>query len=148
MEFNVLSLNAFFRLVHYSAARRISYERIMVGCEGNGMLLRIPVAMVDKRFGFCIQRLILILKVDPVLALSAVARVVEVDCAAFLDEEWFPYGYAHGTIVLRPREGSSMAQNVEGVVGEELDESLVCLAYRAGHGNRGISMVCASEAWH
>lgn len=79
VNFNVLFLSSFLRLVRYALVMRISYDRMMVGCEGNGMLLRVPVTMVDEWFAVGILCHIRNIMVDPVLALVAVACVTEMD---------------------------------------------------------------------
>lgn len=73
-SFSVTQLGAFLHLFRCDELKRLWYELMMVGCEGYGTLLRIPVEIVEAWFGYDILRRIIHRKMDPVLALIAVAR--------------------------------------------------------------------------
>lgn len=85
MEFNLLTLSAFFGLVCNGLVRWLSYKGMMVGCHSYGSLVWVSISMVEKWFGLGIMSLVRNMEVDPVLPLVTVARVVEVDWAASPD---------------------------------------------------------------
>lgn len=46
IEFDALSLSAFFRLACYDSLTRLSYEHMMVWCTGHGALVRVLTVVV------------------------------------------------------------------------------------------------------
>lgn len=87
VEFNVLSLSAFLRLVRCGAVRQLLFERMMVGCVGYGTFLRIPVAIVNEWLGLSVLCLIHNMEVGPVLALFVMALLAVVDWVVSPDLE-------------------------------------------------------------
>lgn len=102
VELNCVSLSASSRLVWYGGVRQLSYEGMMVGCHGNGLLVWVLMLMIEKWFGLGILHLILNMELNAVLELVVLARVAGVDRAAMPDQEWFSYDYAQGMLVLSP----------------------------------------------
>lgn len=123
--FNELYLSELPRLVSDYAERRLSYERIMVGCEEYGILIGVPLAMVEEWFWFGILFFIRSTKVHSVSGMVAVEFVAVVNGAALPDQEWFQYNYVQRAMILRQKGGSSLSQNAEGGEGEERGQSVV-----------------------
>lgn len=113
VEFNVLLLGAFFRMVCFGAVWRVLYEWRMVRCHEYNALVQVPIAMIEKWFGLDILRLIRNMEVDLVLTLVAVARVVKVYWAAFPYQQFFWYDYAQGMLVLRARGSAGADQRAD-----------------------------------
>lgn len=146
-EFNIMSLKAVFRQVLFGEVRRLSYECMMVGCHGSSAMVRLPTAMIEELFELGILCLIRKMEMDLVLTLVAVASVVEGAWEALPGQEWFPYNYPQGMLVLRPGVGATAIQNAKGGEGQTGSQSVARPVNRARYETRGISFAFEWEGW-
>lgn len=85
VAFDVLVLGAFLCSVRYGPVERLAFPRMVDGCDGNGVLLRVSLSSVKLWYRMGILWLIRNMEVDTVLAFVAVGRVAEVDRDGFND---------------------------------------------------------------
>lgn len=138
VESNVLLLGSLSSLFRYISVRRLLFERMMFECDGYGMVLLVPVEIIDKWFRLGTLRLICSMEGNLVMAYTVVARVAEVNLAVFPEQDWFLYDLAQCAITVKPNKGSTVGQNVEGVVGGEDGQSVLRPVHFAGYATRGI----------
>lgn len=87
VEYNVSSLGAFLHSAQYCPAERLAYPWMVAGCEGGGALLRVSLCTIKSWYALGVCRLLRNIAVDPVLALVAIGRLMNINWEAIADQE-------------------------------------------------------------
>lgn len=99
-ERNVSSLGAFICGGPHGPLERLACPQRVAGCESGGALLSVSFGTIKLLYALGICLLLRNMAVHPVLALVAVGGLTEADREAMADQNWFPYNYENGKIVL------------------------------------------------
>lgn len=93
-------LGALERCAQYGPTERLTYHGTVSSCGGVSALLCVPLGSIKSWNALGICRLILSLAVDLVLVLVAAGRLTEIGWYALKDQEWFPYSFDKGRVMM------------------------------------------------
>lgn len=146
-EYHLMSLGALISCVRYGLIGLLVYRRMVFDWIGGGAVLHVHLGSIKSGYAVGICRLIQNMAVDPMLALVAIGQLTEIDWKALEDQDWFPFNYDDGKILVLLAESLLVHCCASGAKVLEGGQPEVKPRYQEDFVDHGMSMKYGRLAW-